>query len=149
MIRVELAPGRDGETRPLADAEVRYENAVNSRKAVATASGGIRFSRDAQAVKDSVNIPVATEYTRNENALELARAVKLADEGQREEAAAVMRQSAARLRAAASTLAAPALAEDAERQEGRARAVTRGGLDNASRKSIVTDNYMIYNQQQQ
>jgi Ca-activated chloride channel family protein len=149
LVRIELAPGRDGETRPVADAEIQYEDALHNRTARTTAAGRIRFSRDVQIVKESVNVPVATDYNLNVNALEMARAVKLADEGKKEAAASVMRESAQKLKAAASELQAPALARDAARQETRADEVGARGLEKASRKSIVTDNYMIYNQQQQ
>jgi Ca-activated chloride channel family protein len=149
LVRIELASGRDGETRSIADAEIQYEDALNKRTARTTTAGRIRFSRDVQVVKDSVNVPVATDYNLNVNALEMARAVKLADEGKKEAAASVMRESAQKLKAAASELQAPALARDAERQETRADEVGARGLEKASRKSIVTDNYMIYNQQQQ
>lgn len=148
LVRVELAPGRDGETRSIADAEIQYEDALNNRTARTTAAGRIRFSRDVQVVKDSVNVPVATDYNLNVNALEMARAVKLADEGKKEAAASVMRESAQKLRAAASDLKAPELAGNADRQESRADEVNVRGLEKADRKSIVTDNYMIYNQQQ-
>jgi Ca-activated chloride channel homolog len=149
LVRTELAPGRDGESRPLADAEVAYEDVTSRRAAQVTASGRIRFSRDAREVAASVNVPVAREYNLNVNALEMERAVKLADEGKKKEAAKVMRRSADQLKAAAQALSAPELEVHARRQDKRAEAVEDRGLEKASRKSIVTENFMIYNQQKE
>ena len=147
LIRVELAPGRDGETRLLADAEVNFEDATSRRSAQATASGRIRFSRDAREVAESVNVAVSREYTLNRNAQELDRAVRLADEGRKEEAARVMRESAGRLEAAARALEAPELEIEARRQSVQADSIGSRGIGKAERKMIVTDNYMLYNQQ--
>ena len=148
LVRVELSPGRDGESRLLADAEVTYEDALRRRTAQATASGRIRFSRDAREVAESVNVPVSREYTLNRNAQELERAVRLADEGKKEEAARVMRQSADRLEEAAAALGAPELDIVARGQSFRANEIGVHGMRKAARKSIVTENYMLYNQQQ-
>jgi Ca-activated chloride channel family protein len=148
LVRVELAPGRDGESRLLADAEVSFEEATRRRSAQATASGRIRFSRDTSEVAKSVNVPVSREYTLNRNAQDLERAVRLADEGKKEEAARVMRESAGRLEAAATALAEPDLEIAARRQRAHSDEVYTGGLKKAGRKAIVTDNYMLYNQQQ-
>jgi Ca-activated chloride channel family protein len=148
LVRVELAPGRDGESRLLADAEVSFEEATRRRSAQATASGRIRFSRDTSEVAKSVNVPVSREYTLNRNAQDLERAMRLADEGKKEEAARVMRESAGRLEAAATALAEPDLEIAARRQRAHSDEVYTGGLKKAGRKAIVTDNYMLYNQQQ-
>ncbi len=148
LVRTEFAPGKDGDNRPLAEAEVSYEDAATRRSGQCAASGQVRFSRDAREVERNLNVAVATEFHRNYNALALDRAVKLADEGKRKEAAAVLRASADDLRAAASKLNQPALAAPAARQEEQAREIEERGLDSRSRKVIVTESYQIQMQQE-
>ncbi|MDD5708789.1 MAG: VWA domain-containing protein [Kiritimatiellae bacterium] len=147
LVRTEFAPGREGETRVLAEAEVTFESAVTRAGGQCMARGSVRFSRDALEIGRNRNVAVAAEYLRNNNARALDEAVKLADRGDRAQAAAVLRESAARLRAAASELKQPSLAADLDRQEERASEIETEGLKKSSRKAMVTDSYQIQMQQ--
>jgi Ca-activated chloride channel family protein len=74
LIRTECAPGKSGESRELAKADVHFHDvAANTSKKVA-AFGSIRFSEDALAVRESVKKDVVREAALNDNATMVAKA---------------------------------------------------------------------------
>ena len=149
LIRTAFSPGKADTTRQVATANVKYTDAATSRLEQLTSTGSVRFSKDVNEVKHSVNIAVLREAELTEDAIATEKAIRLIDEGKSKEAAAVFEAQKKRLDSAVKdhpeldAVMAPraALAVD---NEGRA---SSGKFDARVRKNNVQRNYELQNQQ--
>ncbi|MCL1856416.1 MAG: VWA domain-containing protein [Kiritimatiellaeota bacterium] len=147
LIRTICAPGKDGSTRLIANAEASYQDAMLNRPLRTTAAASVRFSEDKNVVAKSVNKEVIRDRELNITALESARAIKLADEGKRDEAAMVMKSRSEKLSAVSVEYDMEVLAEEARRQSSVSERVRAAPMGSATRKAITTSNYETQNQQ--
>ncbi len=146
LIRTECAPGKSGETRDLAKVDVHFHDvAANTSKKVA-ALGSIRFSEDALAVRESVKKEVVREAALNDNATMVAKAIVLADQGKKEEAAQILERQAAKLKKQAADYDIAELNQEADYQTLNAKSVKADGFDARSRKENVQRNFETQNQ---
>jgi Ca-activated chloride channel homolog len=146
LIRTECAPGKSGETRDLAKVDVHFHDvAANTSKKVA-ALGSIRFSEDALAVRESVKKEVVREAALNDNATMVAKAIVLADQGKKEEAAQILEKQAAKLKQQAADYGIDELQQEADYQTFNATNVKKSGFDARSRKENVQRNFDLQNQ---
>ena len=147
LIRATCAPGRDGSTRIIANADVSYHDAFLNKAQRVTAAGSVRFSEDKNVVRQSANIEVIRELELNITAIETIRAIELADQGKREEAARVMERRARELKEVAVVYDIDDLAVEAEAQATDGGKLRAAPLPASTRKSMTTVNFMRVNQQ--
>jgi Ca-activated chloride channel family protein len=149
LVRVKVPANKTGARRRVATATVRYEDALTQKPGEASAEVELSFSKDLAVVERSLNASVQREYELNATALSRDNAITLADAGKVKEAAAELKKSAATLRQAAEKLQDASLAGKAKEYDRNADDLEQRGWDSVSRKGMRTDNYQIYNQQQQ
>lgn len=147
LIEVRLPPSPAGSKRKLARAQVWYEDPVSQREEMAEGSSFASFSSDAEKVAQSANKDVVREYQLNLNALAQERAIELSDKGKPKEAAAYLKQSAAKLKEIGGKYQDEQLLQEAEEVQGRAEAIEAQGMDKKSRKLLRTKSYQMKNQQ--
>jgi len=147
LIEVEVAPAQAGAEREIARATIAYEDAASNRAATQTAARKVKFSADAKVVIASADHQVQADFAANSLALAKDEAVRLADAGRRDEAAAVVRQRAQELQKVASTYNNAAVAAAAAPAVAEADRLEREGLSNAQRKSYVTESANVKSQQ--
>ena len=95
IVKCDAAPGKAGDAREIAKAEVSYDDATSGGQRVATGVAAVTYSTDAAAVAASVNRNVVKERVLNENALRLEGAIRAADKGDFENAQRLIRESQA------------------------------------------------------
>jgi Ca-activated chloride channel family protein len=147
LIEVEVSPAKSGAEREIARATIAYEDAASNRAATQTAARKVKFSADAKVVIASADHKVQADFAANSLALAKDEAVRLADEGRRDEAAAVVRQRAQELQKVASTYGNAEVAAAAAPAVVEADRLEREGLSNAQRKSYVTESANVKSQQ--
>ena len=147
LIRSIFAPGKDGSTRIAANAEIEYYDTFLNKSQITTAAGSVRFSEDKGAVAKSVNKEVIREVEMNITAIETTRAIQLADEGKRNEAAAIMAGRADRLRRVAADYDMRDLAIEAKAQADTGAKLKEAPMAPAARKAMTIHSYAIQNQQ--
>ncbi len=149
MLEVEIASGRDGEKRKLADVDVTYQDLRARKSGSLNNTVSIVFTKAKEEVKKSVNKPVmesAVEQVVNEMSKD---AVKLRDEGKREAAKQVFGKSRAYLKKNfASGLLAPSARMDKLEQEIQQDSDEMDDKDwNTKRKSMRQRQFKRDNQQ--
>jgi Ca-activated chloride channel family protein len=87
LIRTECDPGKSGESRAVAEATVHYKDVAANTSTKVSGIGTVKFSESALAVLESVKKDVVREAALNDNATMVAKAIVLADQGKKEEAA--------------------------------------------------------------
>jgi Ca-activated chloride channel homolog len=118
----------------------------------ATASGGaapaqrqaakVVFTDDQKKSDSSVRVEVAREHSVVENRVAKEQAVKLADEGKAKDAAALLRQQAAKNAAAPKEVQVPSVAQENQKLEEAAREMdSSGSIAKARRKAMQFENY--------
>lgn len=147
LIRTECEPGRSGDARTIAHAEVSFVDVDSNRSRMVTAVGSVRFSESAVAVRESVKKDVVREAALNYNSKVVEQAIRLADEGKREEAARLFEKQAASLKKQAADYDLSDLKAEADYQGGNALKVKSSGLDARSRKENVQRNFEVQQQQ--
>lgn len=147
LIEVEVKPTRPGTEQEIARAKLSYEDAASNKAASTTAVRSIKFSTDTKVVVASANHQVQADFAMNSLALAKDEAVKLADAGRRDEAAAVVRNKAKELKSLGATYANEAVSAAAAPAAIEADRLEREGLSNAQRKAYVTDSANVKSQQ--
>ena len=147
LIRTAFSPGQDKTSRQVATANVKYVDAATSRLEQLSATGSIRFSRDSDLARRSVNTDVLRDAELNENAIAVEKAIRLVDEGKTKEAADVFSAQAERLERISEVYDMPELRKSAARQLSNADGASRGNFDARARKENVQAEYEVMNQQ--
>jgi Ca-activated chloride channel family protein len=147
LVEVEIQPVPANETRLLATASVSFENAGDQSRGSATAKATARFSPKPDEVEQSVNKIVIKEVLVNEAALAKDRAVQLADQGKREEAAQELKKQNTSAREQTKRYQLKGLEIQLDDVDRQAEQIEKEGLDSVDRKSMRTDSYQIRNQQ--
>lgn len=149
LIRTECDPGRHGDSRTIAHAEVSFVDVeANKTKRVASV-GSVSFSENVAVVRESVKKDVVREAALNYNAAVVEKAIRLADEGKREEAALLFEKQAATLKKQAADYDLKDLSAEADYQMGNSMKVKSSGLDARSRKENVQRNFEVQQQMKQ
>lgn len=149
IVKCDAAPGAAGSAREVAKAEVAYVDPASEKERTATGSGSVTYSADASAVDASVNRDVVRERVRNENALRLEEALRLADRG---EFKAAQRMAVLSASAAADAMKAVGGSDEELRREADSQAANISNLDSGNfsgsiRKKMKTESFQLMNQQ--
>jgi len=149
LVEVEVPAGAARAERRLASARCSYENLLSRQSERAEAEASIRYSDREHEVVKSVNVSVQKEIAVNDLAEAQELAIRQADKGEREKAAATLRSASERVRANAKVynFADAQLEKDTAGAAAAAAAIEQRGLDNMSRKGLMTDSYQMRNQQ--
>lgn len=147
LIRTECEPGRSGDARTIAHAEVSFVDVDSSKSRMVTSVGSVRFSESAVVVRESVKKDVVREAALNYNAKIVEKAILLADEGKREEAAQLFESQAAKLKKQAADYDLGDLKVEAAYQMDNSMKVKSSGLSARSRKENVQRNFEVQQQQ--
>ncbi|MBK5072306.1 VWA domain-containing protein [Budviciaceae bacterium CWB-B4] len=151
-VLLEVIPpkGKENEKKPLADVVISYDNLQTSKKDNLENRIDIAYSKSEQAVKQAVQEEIVVDSAIQKANLENEKAIKLLDEGKKDEANKIIQQNASTLDALSSSVSSPS-----------ARAKASGGavenkklsedLDSkseaVSRKSMKESTYKTQKQQ--
>ena len=149
LVRTAFSPGKDDTSRHVATANVKYVDTATSRSEQLATTGSVRFSKNAELVRRSVNTDVLREAELNEDAIATEKALRLIDEGKKKEAAVIFETQKRRLETVAREV--PAMAPVAKgraiMQERNVERASSGTFDARDRKENVKRNYEVQNQQ--
>ncbi len=146
LIRTECEPGRSGDSRTIAQAEVSFRDVEANTSRRVSAVGTVKFSESAVVVRESVKKDVVREAALNYNTKIVEQAIRLADEGKREEAAQLFERQAATLKKQAADYDLRDLDTEADYQMSNSMKVKSSGLDARSRKENVQRNFEVQQQ---
>jgi len=133
----------------LAQVSIAYDDLATQRRVTSGLQGvSVTFSEDMPSVIASINEEVEVEYLRNTLALAKDEAIRLADEGRKEEAAEALRGVARDYQQVAARAGNDELLREAEDIDQTAEVLGRDGLDNRDRKAFREYNHNVINQQQ-
>ncbi len=125
-----------------ATVELNYSTVAGVQAPAQRQSAKISFTDDEKKADSSVRLEVAREHSVVQNRVAKEQAVKLADEGKAKDAAALLRQQAAKNAAAPKEVQVPGVAEENRKLEETAREMdTSGQIAKARRKSMQYENY--------
>ncbi len=147
LVEVEIAGGRDGESREIAYAETIYRNPFTHRQDTSSDRLVAWFTHDELKVEQSANPTVQREYELNLNAVAQEQAIALSDDGRRKEAAQALKKSAYRLKATGQKLKDADLLKKAEEIEAQADKIESMGMSKRARKVLRTESYQMKQQQ--
>jgi Ca-activated chloride channel family protein len=149
LVEIEVPAGAAHDVRKLASARCSYENLLNRQNERAEAEASVRYSDRENDVIKSVNVSVQKEIAVNDLAEAQDEAIKQADKGDRAKAAATLRAAGEKVRAQAAVykFSDAQLTKDTENAARAAASIEKEGLDNMSRKGLMTDSYQMRNQQ--
>jgi Ca-activated chloride channel family protein len=147
LVEVEVTPPETATEVEIARARVSFDDTLTQRNTTLMASKSVKFSRSRQAVIDSADHQVQTDYAQNVIAVAKDKAVELVDGGRKDEAAKEMRKRAAELQKIAQTYGNMSVLAAAAAMPAEAEKLDRDGLDNASRKSYRAESAQTKNQQ--
>ncbi len=151
LVEVEVPAAEPKSEREVATARCSYEDPVSQRLLSSEGRARARFSESAEDVQRNVNAPVQVEWAKNWNALNREEAIKLADEGRRDEAARKLKESNEYLRQnlAPAAAAAPAVQQALQQADQDAQTLEKREFNKAERKASKTDSFEVFNQQKQ
>ncbi|MBF0259395.1 MAG: VWA domain-containing protein [Desulfamplus sp.] len=147
LVEAQIPESKSGQNMKIATADISYENPFSLKSVGDQGSSVITFSEDKDEVAGSANIEVVREYELNINALAREKAIKLSDEGKKEEAVQALKDSAAKLKSVGSAYKDENLMEQAAALENQAEAIDRDGMSKKSRKLLRTESYQMKTQQ--
>jgi Ca-activated chloride channel family protein len=125
-----------------ATVELNYATAAGGAAPAQRQSANVVFTDDQKKADTSVRVEVAREHSVVENRVAKEQAVKLADEGKAKDAAALLRQQAARNAAAPKEVQVPGVTQENQKLEEAAREMdSSGSIAKARRKSMQFENY--------
>jgi Ca-activated chloride channel family protein len=150
LLEVEVPEGKANETRDIASVSVSYQNMASNRRADIGDRVRISYTDSDKEVEEALNrevVTITTKQVANEMSKE---ALRLRDEGKREEAQRVLDSSADFVRSQGAMLggaAADELQAFSEEVEAEAEAITDDRDWNRTRKSIKARQYRQDTQQ--
>lgn len=148
IVKCDAAPGKAGGAREVATAWTTYVDPASKRKCQTTGTGSVTYSTDIAAVKASVNKDVVRERVRNENALRLEEALKLADKGEFKAAGELITRNTAVVEGAFEDIGPDeGLVREAEYQRSNSINLQRGNYSGSRRKMMKTSSFQLFNQQ--
>lgn len=149
LVEVEVPASEPKAEREIAMARCSYEDASDRRLQSSEGRARARFSESEQEIQRNINAPVQVEWARNGIAEAREQAIKLADEGRREEAAKKLKFSNDYLRQnlAPSAAAAPEVQQAMQQVDLEALTLEQRDFSKGERKRAKTDSYEVFNQQ--
>ena len=149
IVKCDAAPGKAGDAREIAKAEVNFFNPVDEKQQKVTGVASVTYSADIAAVKASVNRSVVKETIFNENALRVEEAIRSADKGDFAAAQRAITSNAAAVRQAQADLGDDAEldAELKSQVDVFSRSFRRENYSPRERKGAKTKSFQLFNQQ--
>ncbi len=147
LLEVDVEGFEEGESVEIADVRMSYSNMVTRKKESLSGSGFVTFTRDSELVEKNVDKETMVSVVTQIAAEKSEEALQLRDEGNIEEARAVLNASSEYLMEQAEALEAPELAGYGAEYEEDARAITDDEMWNATRKKMKDDQFEVQNQQ--
>ena len=149
IVKCDAAPGKAGDAREIAKAEVSYDDATSGGQRVATGVAAVTYSTDAAAVAASVNRNVVKERVLNENALRLEGAIRAADKGDFENAQRLIRESQAAVEDVGRSVDGmeELMQEEMDTQARNAAEFKSRNWSGSVRKRARTKSFQLFNQQ--
>lgn len=148
LIEIEVPAGRVDETREIASAHCRYEDALTQKAVSCSGNVSARFSPDEQEVLASNNKEVQGELVRNRIALAKDKAIRLMDEGKKQQAVQELKQEFEELRIYNADNRLPdVMQEEARELAENAEQLDQDGLSKVHRKTLRNESYQMRNQQ--
>ncbi len=147
LIEVEVKPGAAEQVLKIANANIRYENALTNKPESSNANAQVRFSPRAEEVAQSANKPVLKAVIDNEIAASRDRALDLYNAGRKAEAMREIQTSSSKLRIQSDSLGFSDLAGEAEAFEQDAQTFAAPALPSAVKKEIRSESYKVRKQQ--
>lgn len=108
-VLLEVIPpkGKENEKKPLADVVISYDNLQTSKKDNLENRIDIAYSKSEQAVKQAVQEEIVVDSAIQKANLENEKAIKLLDEGKKDEANRIIQQNASTLNALSDSVSSP------------------------------------------
>ncbi|MBF9014018.1 MULTISPECIES: VWA domain-containing protein [unclassified Oceanispirochaeta] len=147
LIEVEVDPFAEGESVDIADVQMTYSNMATRKKETLTGSGVITFTRNDKVVEDNIDREAMVNVVTQIAAEKSEEALRLRDEGNIEEAKAVLNASSDYLKEQSEILSAPELAGYGAEYEEDAESIDDEEQWNATRKKMKDDQFELQNQQ--
>jgi Ca-activated chloride channel homolog len=147
LIEVEVDPFAEGESVDMADVQMTYSNMVTRKKETLTGSGAITFTRNDKVVEENIDKETMVNVVTQIAAEKSEEALRLRDEGNIEEAKAVLNASSEYLKEQSEILSAPELAGYGAEYEEDAESIDDEEQWNATRKKMKDDQFELQNQQ--
>jgi Ca-activated chloride channel family protein len=139
LVELELPDGRAGAKLPVAEARTSYLDLVTRDRHTLDYTVSVVFSSDGQAVQSSIRKDVKEQVILQLATEANEEAVRLADEGQKEEAKKILEENSAALGAAASELASPVLRMYADQNASDAESIADDENWDILRKSMLEE----------
>lgn len=147
LIEVEVDPFAEGESVNMADVQMTYSNMVTRKKETLSGTGAITFTRNDEVVEENVDKETMVNVVTQIAAEKSEEALRLRDEGNIEEAKAVLNASSVYLKEQSEVLSAPELAGYGAEYEEDAESIDDEEQWNATRKKMKDDQFELQNQQ--
>lgn len=147
LIEVEVDPFAEGESVDIADVQMTYSNMATRKKETLTGSGVITFTRNDKVVEENIDKEAMVNVVTQIAAEKSEEALRLRDEGNIEEAKAVLNASSDYLKEQSEILSAPELAGYGAEYEEDAESIDDEEQWNATRKKMKDDQFELQNQQ--
>jgi len=147
LLEVEVDPFRAGDILNMAQIEMSYSNMATQQKESLSGSGVIRFTDDSDKVQDNVDRETMVSVVTQIAAEKSEEALILRDEGNVEEAQAILNSSSRFLKEQAELLNAPSLAGYGAEYEEDAEIIADDEQWSSTRKKMKDDQYEVQNQQ--
>jgi len=147
LLEVEMDPFAEGTSLDIADVSMSYSNMVTRQKETLSGTGSVTFTKNSRLVEENVDKETMVSVVTQIAVEKSEEAIKLRDEGNIEEARAVLSAGSAYLKEQAAALSAPELAGAGAEYEEQAEVLADEQQWSATRKRMVDDQYEAQNQQ--
>jgi len=148
LIEVEIPAGRHDETREVATARVRYENALTNQPTLVSATAAARFSTDRDVVISNVNAAVQRDVFANNIAIAKDQSVEFMDKGEQAAAVQNLREVQVQFKQVAEQYNLEGMQDDLDQLEKETTDLEQQGMGKVMRKSFRTRSYQIRSQQE-
>lgn len=149
LVEVEVSASEAKAEREIASARCAYEDPVSQRLLSSEGQARAKFSESNDEIQRNINAPVQVEWAKNETAAAREEAIKLADEGKRDEATKKLKDNNFFLRQnlAPAAAAAPAVQMTLDQADKDIQTLETRSFSKGERKASKTASYEVFNQQ--
>ncbi|HMP72812.1 MAG TPA: VWA domain-containing protein [Kiritimatiellia bacterium] len=148
LVEVQVPPQSPEATLELARARITYDDIATERQIRTSEQAvSVQFSARSEDVEASANLQVNLDLLENRRAEAQAEAIRLNDEGRRQEAATLMRGVAEDFDRVGNALHAPAAVQAGRELSVQAEVLEERGLDSRQRKVFRAESYQTIMQQ--
>jgi len=147
LLEVDLDPFAEGASVDIARVSLSYSNMVTNRKESMTGSGSVTFTKNISKVEQNVDREAMVSVVTQIAVEKSEEALRLRDEGNIEEARAVLSAGSDYLKEQAAALNAPELAGASDEFREDAETIADDSQWNATRKQMKDNQFEAQNQQ--